>query len=59
MDYLSDKLTYARIVDPGNSNNVISGKVDDYSRNLMANQLVSDLNKLDQNKHYLKQIFPI
>ncbi|NJO88184.1 MAG: hypothetical protein HC831_03850 [Chloroflexia bacterium] len=59
MAYLADKLTYARIVDRGNSNNVISGKVDDYSRNLMTNQLVSDLNKLDQNKHYLKQIFPI
>ncbi len=59
MEYLAEKLPYARIIDPGNSNNVISARINDSARVQMADQLSRDLGMLDKNKHYLKQIFPV
>lgn len=59
LEYVSEKITYARIIDPGNSNNIISDKINYSSALKMAEQIESDLNKYSVNKNYLKEILPL
>jgi len=59
MECLVEELPYARVVDPGNSNNIISDRVDDYTRSLLADKIECDLTKLELNKSHLKEMFPV
>lgn len=54
MEYIAENLNSSRIVDPANSNNVISDSISNGRIRRFVNQLNSDLYKISRNEIYIK-----
>ena len=59
MAYMRDNIQSIKIVDPGNSNNVIFKSMSQQEKIMVAGQLDRDMKKLEKYPHYLKEIFPL
>jgi len=59
MEYMADKIFRKTLKDLSNTNNNIMDKISHWDREAIADQLNSDLDKLKNDKRYLKEIFEI
>jgi hypothetical protein len=57
MNHIAQKLDGKKIIDIANSNNNLSDKVSSYYKNHISEQLYNDINKIETNPRYIKEIF--
>lgn len=57
LDYIATVIPDAEIIDPANSNNQISAGLSSSNRYEIASKINHDLNRIEQNELYLKEIF--
>jgi hypothetical protein len=57
MNHLASKLNQNRLIDLANTNNNLHDKLSDTERFGTADQLLSDISKIEENPRYIKEIF--
>lgn len=57
MDYISNKITQNKLTDWANSNNNLHEKIDYFERKFIAKQLSYDIECIERNPRYIKEIF--
>ncbi len=57
MDFIANKLNHASVIDPANSNNNLTRKMSSFEKQYIANKLWQDIKAVEDNPHYLKEIF--
>lgn len=57
MDYISKKMEQKSLIDIANSNNNLHDKVTDMQKKYISNQLRKDIQRIEENPRYMKEIF--
>ena len=57
MSHISKKITQSTLIDKANSNNNLHEKMDYYQRNNIAEQLNRDIERIEDNPRYIKEVF--
>ena len=57
MSYISNKITQNALIDIANSNNNLHEKIDSYKREYIAEQLKRDVECIEDNPRYIKEVF--
>jgi hypothetical protein len=59
MEYISKKISQNRVIDYSNTNNNLNDKVSSIERESLADQLLSDIEKIEDNPRYIMEIFEL
>lgn len=59
LEYVRDNIKTARLVDPGNSNNVVSDAMEDYQKDSLADSMKWMLDNIEKNEDRIKDYFPV
>ena len=57
MSHISNKITQNTLIDKANSNNNLHEKMDYYQRENIAVQLIKDVERIENNPRYIREIF--
>jgi len=57
MDFISKKMEQKSLIDIANSNNNLHDKITDMQRSYISNQLRKDIQSIEENPRYMKEIF--
>lgn len=57
MDFISKKMEQKNLIDIANSNNNLHDKVTDLQKSYISNQLRKDIQRIEENPRYIKEIF--
>ena len=57
MEYMANKLPSSRIVDPANTNNIISDSIDQERIRVFTHLVNNDLYKINEDERYIKEAF--
>lgn len=59
MGYVAKKISQKKVIDHVNSNNNLNNRTDDYSKGAFADQLITDVERIEDDPRYIKEIFEI
>lgn len=59
MDFIARKLEQKAYIDHANTNNNLNDKLSEYQRGYIADQLYSDIEKIENNPRYIKEVFEL
>lgn len=57
MDFISKKMQQKSLIDIANSNNNLHDKITDMQKNYISNQLRKDIQRIEEDPRYMKEIF--
>jgi hypothetical protein len=57
MDFISKKMEHKSLIDIANSNNNLHDKITDMQKSYISNQLRNDIQRIEENPRYMKEIF--
>lgn len=57
MDYTANKLVQKTIIDDANSNNNLGNKISNYRKSFIADHLLNDIKRIENNPRFIKEIF--
>lgn len=57
MDFISKKMEQRSLIDIANSNNNLHNKITDMQKRYISNQLRKDIQRIEENPRYIKEIF--
>lgn len=57
MEHIAAKLNHMSIIDHSNTNNNLNDKISCYDRQFISSRLLNDINAVENNPRYLKEIF--
>lgn len=57
MDHIAKRLNQVTLPDVANSNNNLNAKLNNGQKNYLINQLYNDIQRIEQNSRYIKEVF--